>query len=86
MTPATLQKRRDLTAFVQRVLAPEPAVQAVIAVGSVVIGRARPDSDIDVILFLDPYDAYIVPAEFIWCPADGSFHSIFEDVKAEGVL
>jgi predicted nucleotidyltransferase len=81
MTPATLQKRRELTAFVERVLSPEPAVQAVIAIGSVANGRARPDSDIDAIMFLDPYDAYIVPAEFKWRPADGSFHSIFEHLK-----
>ena len=86
MTPATLQKRRDLTAFVQRVLAPEPAVQAVIAIGSVATGRARPDSDIDAFLFLDPYDEYIVPAEFKWCPADGSFHSIFEGLDAEETI
>jgi hypothetical protein len=86
MTPATLQKRRDLTAFVERVLAPEPAVQAVVAVGSVATGRARPDSDIDAVLFLDPYDAYIVPAEFKWCPGDGSFHSIFEDLRAREAI
>jgi hypothetical protein len=86
MTPATLQKRRDLTAFVQRVLAPEPAVRAVIAIGSVATGRARPDSDIDAVLFLDPYDVFIVPAEFKWCPADGSFHSIFEDLRAQGAI
>lgn len=82
MTPATLEKRRDLSAFVERVLAPEPAVQAVVAIGSVATGRARPDSDIDAVLFLDPYDEYIVPAESKWCPADGSFHSIFEDLHA----
>jgi hypothetical protein len=78
MTPATLQKRQELTAFVKRILAPEPAVQAVIAVGSVANGRARPNSDIDAVVFFDPYDEYIVPAESKWCPADGSFHSIFE--------
>lgn len=86
MTPATLQKRRELTAFVERVLAPEPAVQAVVAIGSVANGRARPDSDIDAILFLDPFDAYIVPAEFTWRPAGSSFHSIFEELGAEDAM
>ena len=86
MTPATLRKRRDLTAFVERVLAPEPAVQAVIAIGSVANGRARPDSDIDALVFFDPYDETIVPAEFTWRPVDGSFHSIFEELEAEDAI
>lgn len=74
---ATARKRRDLEAFVARVLAPEPAVQAVIAIGSIASGLARPDSDIDAVLFLDPCDLYIAPAEAIWRPSDGSFRSIF---------
>jgi hypothetical protein len=86
MTPATFQKRQDLIAFVERVLAQEPAVQAVIAIGSVASGRARPDSDIDAVVLFDPHDEYIVPAEFKWCPADGSFHSIFEDLEAKDAL
>jgi hypothetical protein len=40
-------------------------------------GLARPDSDIDAIIFLDPFDWYIVPAEFKWRPSDGTFNSIF---------
>jgi hypothetical protein len=63
--------------FIERELAPEPAVQAVIGIGSIASGLARPNSDIDAIIFLDPFDWYIVPAEFKWCPSDGSFHSIF---------
>jgi hypothetical protein len=39
----------------------------------------HPDSDIDAVIFLDPYDLFIVPAESIWNPADGTFHSIFTD-------
>ncbi len=81
-TSATLRKRQDLTIFIERVLVPEPAVQAVIAVGSVASGLARVDSDIDAIVFLDPFDGHIVPAECCWCPSDGSFHSIFSE---EGV-
>jgi predicted nucleotidyltransferase len=81
MTPATLRKRQELGAFIERLLAPEPAVQAVIAIGSVANGRAQPNSDIDALLFLDPYDEYIVPAESKWRPTDSSFHSIFEHVE-----
>jgi hypothetical protein len=63
--------------FIERELVPEPAVQAVIGIGSITTGLARPDSDIDAIVFLDPFDWYIVPAEFKWRPSDNSFHSIF---------
>lgn len=76
-TSATVQKRQDLLAFIERELAPEPAVQAVIGIGSVASGLARSDSDIDAIVFLDPFYWYIVPAEFIWRPSDRSYHSIF---------
>ncbi len=76
-TRHTLPKRAALQALIERVLAPEPAVQAVLAVGSVATGRARADSDIDAVVWLDPFDAHIAPAEFVWRPADGSFRSIF---------
>jgi hypothetical protein len=79
ITQATLQKRQELLDFIKKELAPDPAVQAVIGIGSIASGLARPDSDIDAIVFLDPYDAYIIPAEFIWLPSDRSFHSIFSD-------
>jgi hypothetical protein len=79
MTPATEIKRKDLLAFIERVLKPEPAVQAVIGIGSIATGLMRTDSDIDAVVFLDPLDWYIVPAEFLWRPADGTFHSIFTD-------
>jgi hypothetical protein len=52
-------------------------VQAVIGVGSIATGLARSDSDIDAVLFLDPFDPYITPAEFIWMSSDKTFHSIF---------
>ncbi len=77
MTPATVEKRQALLTFIQRVLVPEPAVQAVIGIGSIATGQMRPGSDIDALIFFEPYDPYIVPAESIWLPADGSFHSIF---------
>jgi len=67
--------------FIEHELVPEPTVQAVIGIGSIASGLARPDSDIDAIVFLDPFDRYIVPAEFIWRPSDNSFHSIFSQVS-----
>ena len=67
--------------FIERELVPEPAVQAVVGIGSIASGLARPDSDIDAIVFLDPFDWYIIPAEFKWCPADNSFHSIFSQAS-----
>ena len=76
-TSATIQKQQDLMVFIERKLVPDPAVQAVIGIGSIASGLARSDSDIDAIIFLDPFDWYIIPAEFKWCPDDDSFRSIF---------
>ncbi len=76
-TQHTTRKRDALRLLVDRLLAPEPAVQAVAAVGSVATGCARADSDIDAIVWLEPFDPYVVPAEFIWRPSDGTFRSIF---------
>jgi hypothetical protein len=84
----TNQKRQELLAFIQRYLAPEPVLRAVVGIGSIATGNMRPGSDIDAILFFDPLDLYIVPAEFIWLPSDGSFHSIFSKetaVQEEGI-
>ena len=56
--------------------------------GSVAEGRAHADSDIDAVVFMEPVDPYIIPAESIWCPSDDSFHSIFTSdarVEAEGI-
>lgn len=53
-------------------------MQAIVGIGSIASGLARPDSDIDAMIFLDPFDLYIIPAESKWYPSDGSFHSIFE--------
>lgn len=84
----TNQKRQALLDFIQRNLAAEPAIQAVVGIGSIATGQMRTGSDIDAILFFDPFDPYIVPAEFIWRPSDGSFHSIFSRepaVQEEGI-
>jgi hypothetical protein len=88
METATDIKRRDLEIFIERVLKPEAAVQAVIGIGSIASGQARPDSDIDAIVFLEPFDWYIIPAEFVWRPSDGTFHSIFApeaEIGHEGI-
>jgi len=88
MTPATEQKRNELRFFVDRVLAPEQAVQGVVGIGSIASGRMRPDSDIDIVVFLEPIDWYVIPGEFIWRPSDATFHSIFTpeaDVHQEGI-
>lgn len=83
MTPATTEKRRQLLAFIQRKLAPEVAIQGVVGIGSIATGQMRPGSDIDAVIFMEPFDPYIVPAEAIWLPDDDSFHSIFS--KEPGV-
>ncbi len=82
MTPATQEKRTRFLQFMDKVLRPETAVQAAVGIGSIATGHMRPDSDIDIILFLEPFDLYIVPAEAIWLEADDSFHSIFSEDEA----
>lgn len=88
MTPATEEKRKQFLRFIEQVLAPETAVIGVVGIGSIATGHMRPDSDIDAVIFLDPFDYYIVPAEAIWHPATDTFHSIFasnETLHKEGV-
>lgn len=81
-TPSALQKRRELSSFIAEVLVLHPAVQGVLGIGSIATGHARPDSDIDAVVFLDPYDLYSIPAESFWYRPEGTFHSIF-NVPAE---
>jgi predicted nucleotidyltransferase len=78
-TDVTKEKRAALKSFIRRVLEPEPAVKAVVGIGSIATGHVRPDSDIDAVIFLDPFDLFIAPAEAIWRPEDNTFHSIFSD-------
>lgn len=88
-TPVTLHKRRELISFIEEVLIPQPAVQGVVGIGSIATGHARPDSDIDAVVFLEPYELYAVPAEFFWRKTDGSFHSIFNvpaDQRSQGLF
>ena len=82
MTPATQIKRNELKAFIERVLEPAAAVQGVVGIGSIATGNMRPDSDIDIVVFFDPLDWYIIPGEFLWRPSDDSYHQIFTDDEA----
>ena len=79
MTPVTEKRREQLQQFIEQVLAPDTAVQAVVGIGSIAAGQMHDDSDIDAAIFLEPFDFYIAPAEAIWNPADDTFHSIFSD-------
>ncbi|MFQ5398735.1 MAG: hypothetical protein ACE5E7_03965 [Anaerolineae bacterium] len=88
MTPETLRKREQFQEFVAQVLEPERAVKAVIGIGSIAAGHMHAGSDIDAVIFLEPLDFYIVPAETIWRPSDHSFHTILKDdpeLLAEGI-
>jgi hypothetical protein len=78
-TEATVRKRQQLTDFIDQYLKPEPAIRAVVGVGSIAIGTMRPDSDIDAVIFMDPVDHYVVPSESKWVSASNTFHSIFSD-------
>jgi len=86
---ATLHKRHEFSSFIEEVLIPHPAVQGIVAIGSIATGHARPESDVDAVLFLDPFDPYVVPEESFWRRSDGSFHSIFSvraDQETEGLF
>lgn len=88
LTPATAQKRRDLQLTIERLLQPEPCVQAVVGVGSIAANTAGPGLDIDALVFMQPMEEYNVPAESIWCSWDDSFHSIFTSdsrIETEGI-
>ena len=69
--------------FIERELEPWPEFVAALIVGSVAHGEARPDSDVDCILVFDPPDERVVPAEFVWIPTDGSYHTISEVETSE---
>lgn len=81
MNPATKRKRTELSRFIQQEAIPETSVQGIVVIGSVAKGIARADSDIDAVIFLEPFDLYAIPAEFQWRSDDGSFHGIFKEVE-----
>jgi hypothetical protein len=78
ITPTTEEKRVQFIAFVNQLFASEEAVRGVVGIGSLASGHMRPGSDLDAIIFLDPFDLYIVPAEAIWQSAEDRFYSIFD--------
>ena len=81
MNPATNRKRTELARFIHQEVIPETSVQGVVVIGSVAKGIARADSDIDAVIFLDPFDRYAISAEFKWRPDAGTFHGIFSEVE-----
>jgi hypothetical protein len=88
LTSATRKKRADLMLAIERLLAPSSCVVGVVGVGSIALNTASEGSDIDVLVFMDPIDEYVVPAESIWCPWDDTFHSIFTEdrrIQNEGI-
>ncbi len=86
ITPTTEEKRVQFIAFVNQLFASEEAVRGVVGIGSLASGHMRPGSDLDAIIFLDPFDLYIVPAEAIWQPAEDRFYSIFDTEQQRGGL
>jgi hypothetical protein len=81
MNRVTKQKRAELATFIRMEVLQETSIQGIIVIGSVAKGTARPDSDIDAIVFLEPYDLYAVPAESKWQPDTGEYHGIFSNVR-----
>jgi len=86
ITPTTEEKRVQFIAFVNQLFASEEAVRGVVGIGSLASGHMRPGSDLDAIIFLDPFDLYIVPAEAIWQPTEDKFYSIFDSEQQCGGL
>lgn len=80
MNSVTEKKREELSIFIEREVLGETAVQGIVIIGSVAKGIARPDSDVDAVVFLEPFDLYAVPAECKWQPEARTFHSIFSDI------
>jgi hypothetical protein len=81
MNTAAKRKRIELSTFIQREVITEPSVQGLVAIGSVATGMARADSDIDAVVFLEPFDLYAIPAEFQWQPDQCTFHGISGEVE-----
>ncbi len=81
MNLATKRKRTELLAFIRREVIPESSIQGLVVIGSVAKGIARADSDLDAVVFLDPFEPYAIPAEFKWRPVDGTYHGIFSHVE-----
>lgn len=68
-----------LNSFIERHLLPVESFIGAVLLGSRAHDEARPSSDVDVLFIFEEVDERVVPGEFVWVPADDSFHSIFED-------
>jgi len=51
MNIATEQKRKELLMYIEQEVITDPSIQGVVAIGSVAMGTARDDSDIDTEFF-----------------------------------
>lgn len=80
MHEITERKRAQLNVYIQKEIMHDTAVQGIVVIGSVAKGIARIDSDIDAVVFLEPFDLYAVPAEAKWVPETDAFYGIFSDV------
>jgi hypothetical protein len=69
--------------FVERELEAWPEFRAALIVGSIAHAENRVDSDVDCIFVFDQLDERVVPAEFVWVPQTGSYHTIFEVEAAD---
>jgi len=81
MNKETEQKRAELAKYIQLEVVEETSIQGIVVIGSVAKGIARSDSDIDAVVFLEPYDLYAVPAESKWQPDTREYYGIFSDVR-----
>lgn len=77
ISAAAAEKRRALKGFIERHVIHREVIRAIVVYGSVANGAAVAESDVDAIVFMDPVDPYLLPAEAIWNPHDDSFRSIF---------
>jgi hypothetical protein len=73
---------RGLETYIRREIAQEDAVKGIAVVGSVAVGTAGQESDVDAIAFMSPVDLYAMPAECRWSPSTGAYASIFDDGAA----
>ena len=76
MNEATKQKRAELSRYIHKEILPESCIQGIVVIGSVANGTASPDSEIDDVVFLNPYELYAVPAESKYQTENGTYHSI----------
>ena len=81
MNKETEQKRKELTKYIQAEVIKESSIQGIVVIGSVAKGTARSDSDIDAVVFLEPYDPYAVPAESKWKTDTRKYYGVFSDVR-----